>query len=85
MQALVSVPNLRDAYTQPKEGTQLKKGAIGNALEELIQTVYGACKFGNLAQSWEKPTVASPLSSASCDDIDRFWWTLVQLCCVSGA
>ena len=44
MQALVSVPALRNFYTQPQpqKGRQLEKGSIGAALQEVVQTVYGA-------------------------------------------
>jgi hypothetical protein len=42
LQALCSIPALRDAYVQPTNGAQLKKGPIGSAMEELIQTIYGA-------------------------------------------
>ena len=41
MQALVSVPKLRDFCLEPAGPHQLKKGPIGSALQELVQTVYG--------------------------------------------
>lgn len=42
MQALVSVPKLRDFCLEPAGSHQLRKGPIGSALQELVQTVYGA-------------------------------------------
>ena len=37
----MAVPALRDFCTLPQPGEQLKKGPIGRALEELVQTVNG--------------------------------------------
>lgn len=48
-QVLVAVPALRDFCILPQPGEQLKKGPIGRALEELVQTVYGgSLTLGNL-------------------------------------
>ena len=41
MQVLLAVPALRDFYILPHAGQQLRKGPIGSALQELVQTTYG--------------------------------------------
>lgn len=48
MQVLVSVPALRDFCTQPQRRPQIRKGPIGAALQELVQTVYGAHRSSHL-------------------------------------
>ena len=45
MQALVSVPKLRDFCLEPAGSHRLRKGPIGSALQELVQTVYGEWDF----------------------------------------
>ena len=42
VQVLVSVPQLRDCCLQPMDSHPVKKGPIGAALQELVQSVYGA-------------------------------------------
>ena len=42
VQVLVSVPQLRDCCLQPMDTHPVKKGPIGAALQELVQSVYGA-------------------------------------------
>ena len=41
VQVLVSVPQLRDCCLQPMDPHPVKKGPIGAALQELVQSVYG--------------------------------------------
>ncbi|KAK9916670.1 hypothetical protein WJX75_005528 [Coccomyxa subellipsoidea] len=68
LQALVSVPALRDFYTKPQKGPQLQKGPIGAALQEVVQTVYGH-RDGDQAQSAKAAKVSrregTPLFSPS--------------------
>ena len=54
MQALVSVPQLREFCLAPAGSLQLKKGPIGSALQELVKTVYGAQIFGHAHSSLQR-------------------------------
>jgi hypothetical protein len=55
MQVLLAVPALRDFYTLPSCGQQLRKGPIGSALQELVQTAYGAAGSSGLASGCMPP------------------------------
>ena len=57
-QVLVAVPTLRDFCTLPQPGEQLKKGPIGRALEELVQTVNGG-QHAPLQPACNWPSVTS--------------------------
>ncbi len=78
VQVLVSVPALKDFCTQPHSGPQLQKGPIGGALQELVQTVYGAqCSL---------PISACSIRSASCKftvlritSVEQATWLLLLL------
>ena len=65
VQALVSVPMLRDFCLEPAGPHHLKRGPIGSALQELVQTVYGACIARHVLMQHSFKTWALEFTKAS--------------------